>query len=60
MITGDDVLIEYVKRIINCLKNINEQTLGSKERDNFERFIAHYVWSQKDKIGRPYWERIQN
>lgn len=39
---------------------MNESQLGIKERENFEKFIAHYVWSQKDKVGRPYWERIQN
>ena len=54
------MLIEYVKRIINCLKNIIETQVGPRERENFEKFIAHYVWSSKDKVGKTYYERFHN
>ena len=58
VITGDDVLIEYVKRLINCLKNIKSITAAEKE--NFESFISHYVWSNQDRPKKSYWERLQN
>lgn len=31
-----------------------------KEKENFQKFITHYVWSSKDKANKPYWERLQN
>jgi len=62
VITGDDVLIEYVKRLINCVKNLLESEIADAQRDSFEKFITHYVWSSRDKSGKkgrnPYWERL--
>lgn len=58
IITGDDVLIEYVKRLINCLKNV--KSISKQEKENFEAFISHYVWSNHDKPKKHYWERLQN
>jgi len=60
VITGDDVLIEYVKRLISCVKSQPEEELEDHERSAFEKFIAHYVWSSHDKTTKPYWERLQN
>ena len=60
MITGDDVLIEYVKRLISCVKSVVDEELEEEEKDSFEKFIGHYVWSSKDKPSKPFWERLQN
>ncbi len=60
VITGDDVLIEYVKRLIHCVKNLLEAEIGKREADSFEKFLTHYVWSSKDRPGKPFWERLQN
>ena len=50
VITGDDVLIEYVSRLISKLRNINEEQIGDKEEDCIENFITHYVWHNEDKV----------
>ena len=42
VITGDDVLIEYVRRIKNELKRM--QQLPSSVESNLMRFIMHSVW----------------
>lgn len=41
VITGDDVLIEYVKRLISCIKSMNESDLEDHELGAFEKFIGH-------------------
>lgn len=48
MITGDDILIEYVSRLSNNLKNIHEDSLEGSQRQRMEKFISHYVWHMPD------------
>lgn len=48
IITGDDVLIEYVQRIINALVVISENALSADILASIEKFIHHYVWHSKD------------
>ena len=60
MVTGDDVLIEYVWRILNCLKNLSESWLGTLEKSNFEKFITHYVWTNKDSTSATFYDWIGN
>lgn len=50
IITGDDVLIEYVQRIINALDIITESSLSTNITSSIEKFIHHYVWHTKDPI----------
>ncbi len=62
MITGDDILIEYVERIMNALKQINETSLKITWRACIEKFIMHYVWNSSDKKdnGRlMLWSRLE-
>lgn len=49
MITGDDILIEYVSRLTKNLANINEDYLDSTQRQRMEKFISHYVWHMPDQ-----------
>lgn len=46
MITGDDILIEYVQRIMNLFdtNKINEFNLSKDQQSKIEKFINHYVW----------------
>jgi hypothetical protein len=49
MITGDDILIEYVQRLIGKLGKSPEDTLPKRTLGNVERFITHYVWYNADQ-----------
>ena len=53
MITGDDILIEYVERLHNALKQINEANLKVSWKSCIDKFVGHYVWhnnEQKDAV----------
>ena len=51
MVTGDDILIEYVTRILHLFssKKVREEDLTAKQQDKIEKFITHYVWYSQDK-----------
>ena len=48
MITGDDILIEYVSRLVGTLNSIQEDLMSHVQIDRMEKFIAHYVWHLPD------------
>ena len=60
VITGDDVLIEYVTRLIQKITFLNESKIGFKEVAWIENFITHYVWHNSDLPEGKLWERLQN
>ena len=60
VITGDDVLIEYVTRLILKIKSIEETQLSQAESVWIENFVSHYVWHDEDIIGGMSCERLQN
>lgn len=45
MITGDDILIEYVRRLKNEIKKINIEDVPSSVVYYLDKFINHKVWS---------------
>ena len=48
MITGDDVLIEYVDRIIKVLKlSVKEDHLNDHQRVSIEKFLSNKVWQSQ-------------
>jgi hypothetical protein len=49
MITGDDILIEYVSRLIKGLSTVQEDLLPKRTVASVERFITHYVWYNADQ-----------
>mmetsp|Transcript_18035 Transcript_18035/g.30734 ORF Transcript_18035/g.30734 Transcript_18035/m.30734 type:complete len:133 (+) Transcript_18035:410-808(+) len=53
MITGDDILIEYVTRLMKILSSnrISEERLSEEQKLKVEKFITHYVWYAQDKAG---------
>lgn len=48
MITGDDILIEYVSRLAKTLSHLQEDTIEHAQRQRMEKFISHYVWHMAD------------
>jgi hypothetical protein len=58
VITGDDVLIEYVHRLINKVQD--EYKLTPKNQESIENFISHYVWHNEDFPKAPTKDRLQN
>ena len=51
LITGDDILIEYVDRLMNQLKMMGEESLLQESwKKAIEKFITHYVWHSQDRI----------
>jgi hypothetical protein len=44
LITGDDILIEYVERLMNEIKNVDDSGLKPNWKSQIEKFITHYVW----------------
>lgn len=52
IITGDDVLIEYVNRLIGALAVLSESNLGTDIKLGIDKFINHYVWHSKDPVNQ--------
>ena len=48
MITGDDILIEYVSRLSKTLSYVPEDMIEQGQRQRMEKFISHYVWHMAD------------
>ena len=48
VVTGDDILMEYISRLISALVNTSEEILSSANRRSIESFVAHSVWRNVD------------
>ena len=48
MITGDDILIEYVSRLVKTLNCLQEDLMHHVQIERMEKFISHYVWHLQD------------
>lgn len=59
LITGDDILIEYVERLIHSLRSTPEHMLKDGWCDSMNRFIQHYVWHTKDNQKGLYAARLE-
>ena len=62
LITGDDILIEYVERLMNALKQVSETSLKVSQCACIEKFISHYVWHSTDKRDQGklmLWQRLE-
>lgn len=63
MITGDDVLIEYVARLMIAIKSIKEKLLRQSWKQCIDKFIRHYVWHTSDVRRREnnrLWQRLES
>jgi hypothetical protein len=62
MITGDDVLIEYVARLMIAIKSIKEKLLKQSWKICIDKFIKHYVWHTGDirrGDNNKLWQRLE-
>ncbi len=50
MITGDDILIEYVTRLVKTLQQSQSEVLLQPQMKSMESFVTHYVWKQPDQL----------
>jgi hypothetical protein len=48
MITGDDILIEYVQRLVKQLATVALEQVHASQVEKMEKFISHYVWHSPD------------
>jgi len=48
LITGDDILIEYVDRLMREIQNVYDSDLKAAWKTQLEKFITHYVWHSQD------------
>ena len=60
VITGDDILIEYVNRIVSQLRTLDEdfldeQELSTKVRIGIQKFVSHHVWQKAVGQGKKLW-----
>lgn len=44
LITGDDILIEYVDRLMHEIQSVPDSDLKQGWKQSIEKFITHYVW----------------
>ena len=61
LITGDDILIEYVERLIGSIKGLPASYIQATWNTKLEKFISHYVWHQKsdEDDSEPLWSRLE-
>ena len=50
MITGDDILIEYVARLVKALQLVQGEQVQPVQISSMDKFVTHYVWKQPDQI----------
>lgn len=63
LITGDDVLIEYVHRLMIAVQSIKEVMLKPQWKHQIEKFIKHYVWHTSDvrrAANNKLWQRLES
>lgn len=48
VITGDDVLVEYLSKTIGILKAVREEALRPQWKRCLERFVSHAIWKTLD------------
>lgn len=44
IITGDDILIEYLSRVLHACKSVTSEMMKVEWRTSLEKFVNHYVW----------------
>ena len=43
-------MIEYVERLMNEIKSVNDNDLKGTWKTQIEKFITHYVWHSQDPV----------
>jgi methyl coenzyme M reductase subunit D len=63
MITGDDILIEYVARLMSAIRSIAQNMLKAQWIYQIEKFIKHSVWHSSDvrrAQNNKLWQRLES
>ncbi|CAG9323870.1 unnamed protein product [Blepharisma stoltei] len=63
LLTGDDVLIEYVSRLCHAVKALKEDKLKPQWKRSIEKFITHQVWHTSDirrGSNNRLWQRLES
>jgi hypothetical protein len=53
VITGDDILIEYVRRVAAALKPLSDTSLPADVFAQLSKFITHHFWHFPDQVEKP-------
>jgi hypothetical protein len=48
IITGDDILIEYIARLMHAIKALSSSSIKPQWRKNVEKFLSHYIWEDQE------------
>lgn len=59
VITGDDILIEYVGRLIKTLKVIKDGVINVNWVKSIENFITHQIWHSVNSETSRLWQRLE-
>lgn len=63
LITGDDVLIEYVHRLMQAVQSIRDTMMKPQWKIQIEKFVKHYVWHTSDvrrAANNLLWQRLES
>ena len=65
MITGDDILIEYVSRVVSLLRLLDDDFHDGGElsgwiHEAITRFVTHHVWQKGPLAGRKLWANMES
>ena len=60
VITGDDILMEYISRLMHAIKAINQDSLKSSWKRAIEKFTGHYVWQNSEDPKLPLWKKLES
>ena len=47
IITGDDILIEYIARLMHAMKALSSSSIKQWHK-NVEKFLSHYIWVDQE------------
>lgn len=62
IISGDDLLVEYISRLVCALMALPEQAIKTSWKAAIETFLSHSVWKHSDSVleGRcSLWQRLE-
>lgn len=61
VITGDDILMEYIARLMHTLKTLTPTQVRQSWRKAIEKFVTHYVWLTGDsrRTDNELWQRLE-
>lgn len=59
LITGEDALSEYLKRVIKALRRMDEESVRSIVKRSLCKFITHHYWHKLDDYSLTIWARLK-